>query len=97
VFDRLVRLFKRDKRKEFKPHEQDSWGRTEVESGDMTSYRVSWNAEFERQVIKELVEEPRRLKELREEQARESTARFRAFLERERKKKEEESQRTSGT
>ena len=47
VFDRLVRLFKRDKRREFKPHEQDSWGRTEVESGDMTSYRVSWNAEFE--------------------------------------------------
>jgi hypothetical protein len=68
---------------------RDSWGRL-VDRDD--SYTIPNNKDFERAVWKELVEDPKREKELREETWRDSTERFREY-QRKRQKKAEEDER----
>lgn len=80
------------KKRAFDPTKQDRWGRTEVDTGDMTSYRVSWNDDFERQVIRQCKEIPAEYKEHWRKEAERSTEAFRKMLN-EKKKQDKEYRR----
>jgi hypothetical protein len=87
--DKLKGLFSRLRHSEEKERTElrrDAWGRL-INADDV--YVIPNNREFEEAVMRELVTDPKRNQELHEQEWKESTERFRAFL----KKKQDEERR----